>query len=94
MTYEVTITTAIVVVKTLILALGALLTSLTYRAYRRTDAGSLRALAIGFGIITIGSLLAGVVHQFTDLDILVGVLIHSTLVLVGFAVITYSVYMD
>lgn len=88
------VSTAIVVVKTLTLVLGALLTLLSYRAYRRTRAGPLRALAAGFGIVTLGSLAAGVVHQFTPFDILVGILVHSVLILIGFAVITYSVYMD
>lgn len=88
------ISTAIVAVKTLTLVLGALLTLLSYRAYRRTRADPLRALALGFGIVTLGSLAAGVVHRLTPFDILVGILVHSVLILIGFAVITYSEYMD
>ncbi len=85
---------AIVATKTVTLVLGSLIAYLSYRAYRRTGAVALRSLAVGFGIVTAGAILAGVTHQFTGLDLAVGVLLQSTLTLVGFAVITYSLYAD
>lgn len=88
------LTTAIIVVKTLTLALGGLITYFSLKAYRRTGAPALRALALGFGTITVGAILAGVVDQLTPFDLLWGVLVQSTLTLVGFAVITYSLYVD
>jgi hypothetical protein len=88
------LTTAIIVVKTLTLALGGLITYLSLKAYRRTGAPALRALAIGFGAVTVGAILAGVVHQLTPLDLLWGVFVQSALTLVGFAVITYSLYVE
>ena len=85
---------AIVVTKTATLVLGSLITLFSYRAYRRTGAAALRALAVGFAVITLGTILAGVVHQFTGLGFTAGALLQSTLTLVGFAVITYSLYAD
>ena len=85
---------AIVVTKTVTLILGSLISLLSYRAYRRTGAAALRALAVGFAIVTAGAILAGVVDQFTGLDLAAGTLLQSTLTLVGFAVITYSLYAD
>ena len=85
---------AIVVTKTVTLMLGSLITLFSYRAYRRTGATALQALAIGFAIVTVGAILAGVVDQFTGLGFLVGALLQSTLTLVGFAVITCSLYVD
>ena len=85
---------AIVVTKTLTLILGSLITLFSYRAYRRTGAVALRSLAVGFGIVTVGAILAGVTDQFTDLGFASGVLLQSVLTLVGFAVITYSLYAD
>ena len=83
---------ALVAVKTGTLFLGSLITFLSFKAHRRTGARSLRALAIGFGLITVGALLAGVGHQFTSLSLAQSVVIESALTLVGFAVIVYSLY--
>lgn len=85
---------AIVVTKTVTLVLGSLIAFLSYRAYRRTGVAALRSLAVGFGIVTVGAILAGVTDQFTGLGLAVGVLLQSALTLVGFAVITYSLYVD
>jgi len=88
------ITTGIVILKTGILVLGGLITYFSYRAYQRTDAPALRALAIGFGIVTLGSLLAGGFDVVLGIPLATGVLIDAALTFVGFAVITYSLYVD
>jgi len=98
------VTTAIVASKTVILILGSLITYLSWKAYRRTGARPLRSLAIGFGVVTAGAILAGVVDLFlgpgdfglglTEDSLLIGVLINSALTAVGFAVITYSLYVE
>jgi len=82
--------------KTLTLILGGLITYFSYRAYRRTQAPSLRAFAIGFGLVTAGSLLAGVsnllLNQFIEVPIYVSLTIESGLTMAGFGVIVYSLY--
>ena len=85
---------AILVIKTVILALGGGITFIAYKAYRRTGASSLRALAYGFGIITFGALLAGIAHQLLGVALETGVLINSLLVAIGFAIIMYSLYIQ
>ena len=85
---------ALIAVKTGTLLLGSLITFLSIKAYRRTAARSLRALGVGFGLITIGALLAGVGHQFTSLSLAQSIVIESTLTFVGFAVIVYSLYAE
>ena len=84
----------IVAVKTAILVFGGLITYFSYKAYRNTGERSLRALAIGFGIITFGALLAGVLDVLLNTSLALGVLIDAVLTLLGFAVITYSLYSD
>ena len=54
----------------------------------------LRALSIGFGVVTLGTLLAGVLDQVLQFRIQVGLLVESALVTVGFAVIVYSLYTE
>ncbi len=82
--------------KTLTLILGGLITYFSYRAYKRTQASSLRALAIGFGLVTAGSLLAGVsnllLNRFIDVPVYISLTIESGLTMVGFGVIVYSLY--
>jgi hypothetical protein len=84
---------AIVAAKTVTLLLGGLITYMTARAYRRTGAPSLRALAIGFGVVTLGGLLAGA-GEAVGLALQDSVLIQSVVTAVGFAVITYSLYQE
>jgi hypothetical protein len=86
--------TAIVAVKTITLLLGALITYFSFKTYRRTGARSLRALAAGFGVVTLGSLLAGVLDQVFRLQLQIGLFVESSLLAVGFAIIVYSLYVE
>ena len=86
--------TAIVATKTVSLVLGSLITYFSFQAYRRTGATALRALAVGFGIVTLGAAVAGILDLFTSVQLLHGVLVHSTLTMVGFLFITYSLYAE
>ncbi|MFC6954398.1 DUF7521 family protein [Halorubellus litoreus] len=85
----------VVALKAITLALGGLISYLSYRAYRRTDARALGYLALGFGVITLGSLLAGVFDQFpTGFERNTALVIESALTAIGFAIITYSLYSE
>jgi len=57
-------------------------------------APALRALSIGFGAVTLGTLLAGLLDRVLQFSIRVGLLVESVLVTVGFAVIVYSLYAE
>ncbi|WP_248896875.1 DUF7521 family protein [Haloplanus halobius] len=85
---------ALTAVKTATLLFGGLITFLAFKAHHRTGSPALRALGIGFGLITVGALLAGVGHQFTSLSLAQSIVIESALTLVGFAVIVYSLYVE
>ena len=88
------IATGIIVMKTGILVLGGLITYFSVKAYRNTGSTALRALAVGFGIITLGALLAGTLDLILGIPLGAGLLIDAVLTFVGFAVITYSLYTD
>lgn len=85
---------AIVMIKIVILLVGSGITYTAYRAYRRTKAQSLRALAVGFGTVTTGALLAGIAHQVFRVALETGVLINSSLTAVGFTIIMFSLYLE
>ncbi len=88
------ITGLIVVLKTLSVALGGLITYFAYRAYRRTDARPLRCLSIGFAVITLGAMLGGFIDQLLVMTREWALVMESSLAVVGFAVILYSLYVE
>lgn len=92
--HQVTTPIAIIVLKTITLILGGAITYLAYKAYRRTGARPLRFLSLGFGFVTLGTLLAGIIDQILDFGFQLGQLVQTALVTVGFAVIVYSLYVE
>ena len=95
------LTIAIAATKTLTFVFGAVITYLSWTAYKRTAAYELRALAVGFAIVTTGAVLGGGIDLVGDVfaaagtqTILYGVLAQSVLTMIGFGVITYSLYRE
>lgn len=93
-TDAVSIMIALAIVKTLILVLGGAITYFAFKAYRRTRRHELGLLAVGFGTVTLGVALAGLLFEVLEVSLAVGILIESLLVLGGFVVIAYSLYVD
>lgn len=85
--------TLLVGLKTLNLVFGGVIVYYAYRAYRRTGVAALGAVALGFAIITLGILIAGVVDQLPLLDRGVALLVEAAFTTFGFFVILYSLYM-
>lgn len=84
----------LVVLKAGILVFGGLIAHLSYRAYRTTAAPGLGALAAGFAIVTLGSLLGRFADQILHVSLDIGPLVDSVLTMVGFLVITYSLHRE
>ncbi|WIV68292.1 DUF7521 family protein [Natrialbaceae archaeon AArc-T1-2] len=85
---------ALTVVKTLVLIVGGIITYFSFKAYRRTRQRALGYLATGFGIVTLGLVIAGFAHELLNVPLAIGILIESLLVLVGFVIIAYSLYVQ
>ena len=88
------VTSAVVALKTITLVLGGLITYFAFKAYRRTGARALRALALGFGTVMLGSLLAGVVDRLLQTASTAALVVESALTAVGFAIVLYSLYAE
>lgn len=88
------LTSLVVVLKTLTLVLGGTITYLAFKAFRRTGSKSLRSLSVGFGLVTLGALLAGVADQIVGFQTDIALVVESVLTAAGFAVIVYSLYVD
>ncbi|MFB6104789.1 MAG: hypothetical protein ABEJ57_06880 [Halobacteriaceae archaeon] len=78
--------------KTITLLCGGLVTVLATRAYRRTRSPALGSLAVGFGLVTLGGLVAGGLYQLLNISISASVAIHSTFTAAGFGVLAYAAY--
>ncbi|OVE84036.1 DUF7521 family protein [Natronolimnobius baerhuensis] len=89
---EPTIMIALTVVKTLVLIVGGVITYFAYKAYRRTRQRPLGYLAGGFGLVTLGFVLAGLSTELIGVSLEGGIILESLLVLAGFLVIAYSLY--
>lgn len=87
-------TVLLVVTKTVTLILGAPTTFLAYRAFRRGRTPALRALTIGFGLVTVGSALGGTLSHVADVGFALGVGIESLVTAAGFSVLVYSLYVS
>ncbi len=80
----------IAVANAVTLVLGGTITFLAWRAYRRTESAALRSLSIGIGLVTLGTLIGGSLHQLVATDVTTAVAVQSVFVAVGFAVLGYS----
>ncbi|WP_058365365.1 DUF7521 family protein [Haloparvum sedimenti] len=85
-----TTTAILLVVRTLVLALGILITYYSFEAYRRTGTYYMRNAAIGFGIITFGVFIEGLLFEFGGLDLALVHIIESVAIGLGFIVLLIS----
>ena len=83
-------TAVLAVVRLLVLVLGVTITYYSVAAYRRTRVPYLRNAAVGFGIITVGVFVEGVLFELAGLDLAVVHIVESVAVGLGFLVLLVS----
>ena len=99
-----------IAVKTITLLLSGVITYFSWKAHRRSGSRPLWYLAVGFAIVTVGILLAGLTDQLLRLSLVPGgpfdaavdtravadvaLVVESSLTAVGFGVIVYSLYSE
>ncbi|MEF8773939.1 MAG: hypothetical protein V5A23_08710 [Halobacteriales archaeon] len=88
------IDTLVVVLKSLSLVMGGLVTYFAYRAFDRTGSRALRALTVGFAIVTVGAMAAGVADQFLMVPDAYALAVESAMTTLGFGIILYSLYAE
>ena len=86
------IATVVVFAKAVVLPLGVGITFFAYRAYRRTGAAAMRSFALGFAVLTLGSVLGGGLDQLAGVGLDVGLLVDSVFTAVGFVILARSLY--
>lgn len=78
--------------KLLVLFLGGVVAVLAYRAYRRTNITGLRYFSIGLLLITIGTVLVGALHHLVGVPLMLGILLETLLISLGFLLMIYALY--
>lgn len=74
------------------LVLGAFIVYLAYRGYKRNASRPLLYVSIGFGLITIGTVIEGLLYNLFRYELLVAVGIGTVVTILGFVAIIYSIY--
>lgn len=79
-------------VKIALVLMGAVVVLLSGRAWRRNKSGAMFFLALGFALITAGSVAAGVLFEFLGFELLEVSITEGVVQLLGFGIIIYSIY--
>lgn len=76
--------------KLLILGLGSATVYATYGASRRMESKMMLWISIGFGLLTLGSVVEGILFEFLKYSLLEVHIVESLVVLAGLLTIIYS----
>ena len=82
----------LVIVRLLVVALGAIIIYLTFKSHRQNHSNGMLFLSIGFALITVGAVVEGVLFEFLALDIFWALTVESIMTASGFTAIIYSIY--
>lgn len=77
-------------VRLVVLVLGLAITYYSLKAYWRTKTRYMRDASIGFGIITLGVFIEGVLFEFLSVDVVFVHIIESVAIGLGFVVLSIS----
>ena len=80
----------LVVARVAVLALALAVTAISYRAYRRTGTPYLRTAAVGFGVISVGVFVEGVLFELFELDLALVHIVESVAIGLGFVILLRS----
>ena len=78
--------------KLIIVLLGTVLVYLGIKSYRRTRSSAMIFLVLGFGLITAGSVAAGILFEFLGFQLIEVEIVESVMVIIGFGSLIYSIF--
>jgi uncharacterized membrane protein YdjX (TVP38/TMEM64 family) len=80
------------VIKLIALILGSFIVYLAYKGYRRNAAKPLLYTSLGFGLITAGTILEGILYVILGEDLLPAITAGTIITVLGFVAIIFSIY--
>jgi len=78
--------------KIIALVLGAFIVYLAYRGFRRNRSRPLFYVAVGFALITGGTLVEGLLYVIIQAELLAALAVGTLITVLGFVAIIYSIY--
>jgi hypothetical protein len=78
--------------KVLALIMGTFIVYLAYKGYRRNRSEPLRYVAVGFSLITAGTVVEGLFYVMLGQALLAAIAVGTIVTAIGFAAIIYSIY--
>jgi hypothetical protein len=78
--------------KVVALILGAFIVFLAYKGYKRNSSKPLLYVAIGFALITAGTVAEGILYVILGSELLSAMATGTAIMVLGFVVIIYSIY--
>ena len=79
-------------VRALVMLFGLVIVYLSYKSYKKTQSRSLKFVSAGFTLVTLGSVIESLIYGLGFTDLLIAQSAESLIVLAGFAVLIYSLY--
>ncbi|WP_336360303.1 DUF7521 family protein [Haladaptatus sp. ZSTT2] len=83
----------LVVAKLLVVLIGVLIALQGYRAYLRETNARMLFVAVGFLLLSVGSVLEGIFYDVLHFSVFLAGMIQTLFVALGMALILYSLYM-
>jgi hypothetical protein len=80
------------VTKALALILGAFIVYLAYKGFRRNRSKPLFYVAVGFALITAGTIAEGLLYVIVGSELLEATAVGTAITILGFMAIIYSIY--
>ena len=82
----------VTVIKLVALVLGVFIVYLAYKGYRRNSSKPLLYVALGFALITAGTMVEGILYVIIGQELLVALFVSTVITVIGFLAIIYSIY--
>jgi hypothetical protein len=78
--------------KTVALVLGTFIVYLAYKGFKRNRSRPLFYVAIGFALITAGTIAEGLLYVIVGSELLTATAVGTAITILGFMAIIYSIY--
>lgn len=82
----------LIVGKVIVLLLGLLIAWKAYRGYTRHGSAAMLYLAVGFALISVGTVIEGLLFELVEVEIFVAGTIQTVIAATGMLFILYSLY--
>lgn len=80
------------ITKAVALILGGFIVYLAYKGYKRNSSKPLLYVALGFALITAGTIAEGILYVLLGSELLSAIATGTAVMVLGFVVIIYSIY--